>query len=343
MRGLQRLGLVLGGVLLAVGLGELGLRLLLPDLPSLAALHEGEWGDREDVRRWTDPPTDPATCGEAQTHRPQRLRTTVHGQGEPRTLWVVGDSLVHSWGVDWPASWPAVAADAVAVQHGRRLSLSRLGASGFGYCRNAAALNHLLDLQTPDAVVFQLFADDLERRSVVLVGDAVAAVPRHPLTRHSYLANRLWLSWTTRLGSAQPERDADAVGLARFMRVMSALGARLDDRDIPWLVVLVPPAGVERCGEGAEAWSDCDWLRGDLDRMAEELRSTAIPTLDLRTLWREEAPGTLPDEEQAWTERGRLPVHPAAAGHAAIGQRVAETLASALSEAWPDSPAKEPG
>mgnify|MGYP000096950205 CR=1 FL=1 len=331
---LHRLGLSLAGGVAALVVGELGLRLSSPALPSLAPLLDRDWGDQEEVRRWTAPPTDPATCGDPRTHQPRPLRTTSHGEGADKALWVVGDSLVHSWGVDWAASWPAVVADSLSSSQQVRVQLSRLGASGFGYCRNAAALHHLLDLKPPSAVVFQVFADDLERRTVVQVGDEVAAVPTHPLTRHSFLANRLWLSWATRLGSARPERDADSAGLARFRGVLGGLDARLEELGIPWMVALVPPAGVERCHSSTEAWSDCDWLLSDLDRMAAELDGMGLPWLDLRDLWREQPPGTLPDEEQAWTERGRLPVHPGHAGHAAIGARVAEAMRPVLAASW---------
>jgi lysophospholipase L1-like esterase len=322
---LGRLALVAAGVCLAIGLGELGLRLSSPTLPSLAGLEGLDPRDRSEVQRWTDPVPQPADCRAAPgtrrvAHRPKRDR---YGEGPRERLWVVGDSVVQGWGVAPGAAWPQLLAQQRAATLGRQVDLLRLGSPGLGHCGWIADLHHALDGATPDRVVMQLFGDDLERRELVLVNGQVVAWPRHALAQRSFLANRLWFAWASRRAGATPERDTDAAGQARFRRALRGITARLDTAGVPWQLVLVPPAGIERCTEAA-AWSDCDWLRADMALIAELLDAEGIPYVDLRSLWAELDPGTLPDEEHAWTERGRLPVHPGPPGHAAIAERLAE-------------------
>lgn len=321
---LGRLALVAAGVCLAIGLGELGLRLSSPTLPSLAGLEGLDPRDRSEVQRWTDPVPQPADCRAAPgtrrvAHRPKRDR---FGEGPRERLWVVGDSVVQGWGVAPGAAWPQLLAQQRAATLGRQVDLLRLGSPGLGHCGWIADLHHALDGATPDRVVMQLFGDDLERRELVLVNGQVVAWPRHALAQRSFLANRLWFAWASRRAGATPERDTDAAGQARFRRALRGITARLDTAGVPWQLALVPPAGIERCTEAA-AWSDCDWLRADMALMADLLDEEGIPYVDLRGLWAELDPGTLPDEEHAWTERGRLPVHPGPPGHAAIAERLA--------------------
>jgi len=330
-----RISLIAMSTAMALLIAEAALRGVYSRVPSLAGVPHSDHAEYKDVRRWTEPPPTLKECGLASTHQPRPLRTTRHGEGRLQRLWVVGDSLVHSWGVDWSASWPAGVADQLAIDIKSQVLLSRIGGSGNGYCRNVAALNHLLDRKQPDVMVFQIFADDLERRTAVMVGDKVVAVPTHPLSRHSYLANLLWFSWRTRLGGALPDRDADAAGMARFRRVLKDLDQRLDTLGVPWIAVLIAPAGLPRCDASQGSWSDCEWLRGDLDRMAHQLEQLSIDWLDLREQWSTHSPGTLPDEEKAWRERGRLPVHPSAAGHQVISAAVSAALSERVQSQVP--------
>ncbi len=325
---LARALLVLGGAAVALGLGELGLRLVHRRLPSLAAVDALDPRDRGEVQRWTEPVPQPADCHappgtHRPAHRPKRARL---GTGPRRRVWAVGDSLVQGWGVAPGMSWPEQAAARMAETEGVMVELLRLGSPGLGHCGWVADLHHALDTAPegtgPDRVWMQLFADDLERRDMVLVNDRVVALPAHPLARRSYLLNRLWFAWKAHQGGAVPDRATDAAGQAAFRRVMRALVDRLDEQGIPATLLLVPPAGIARCAARERPWGDCDWLAADQDLMARLLTAEGIPFVDLRGRWHETDPGTLPDEEQAWTARGRLPVHPGPAGHAAIATAV---------------------
>lgn len=332
---LAHLGLILGGITAALGLGELGVRATHDSLPSLAALEGVDAREHDEVRRWTDPPGDPSTCGEANPRAGVRPRVDRLGESITRDLWVVGDSLVHGWGVGPTASWPYPVAQAVGERTGRGVRLTRLGGPGLGYCGLASSLNAALDRSTPDLVVWQVFADDLERRSLVMVGDEVAARPSHPLFWQSWLANRLWFAWVPRHGSAQPTRDADGAGLARFARVMGGVADRLASADVPLVVALVAPAGIERCRAGAAAWSDCDWLLADEAALGESLAEVGVPVVDLTDLWAEVDPETLPDEEAAWLDRGRLPVHPGVGGHRALAEAITPAVLERVGPGWP--------
>ena len=319
-----RTALVLGGAVLALGVGELAMRMAHSRLPSTAGLDGLDPRDHGEFQRWTDPVPAPDDCWAPKgTHRPaHRPKREQHGTGPSRALWVVGDSLVQGWGVAQGAAWPQLLAEGLAVPP-LSISLTRLGSPGLGYCGWLADLHHALDSATPDLVVMQLFADDLERRDMVLVHGRVVAMPQAPVLRASWLLNRLWFAWATHRGGALPERDSDAVGQERFASAISAMVHRLDDNGVPWAIVLVPPAGMERCASQPEVWGDCDWLAADQDLMADLLNTANLPFVDLRALWSTVDPGTLPDEEHAWTERGRLPVHPGPAGHRAIATEVA--------------------
>ena len=330
--------LVLTGTAMALVVGELGLRLIHPTLPSLAALDgvgPREWGD---VQRWTSPPTELATCGAAEAPVRYPPRTEQHGEGPRRSLWVVGDSIVHGFGVGPTDAWPQRLAATLAADLGTGIALTRLGGPGLGYCGWASSLNKHLAHGLPDAAVVQVFADDLERRDLVLVRGSVAAIPRHPLLQRSWLANRLWLARVAHLGSARPTRDADAAGRARFRSVVSGTLAPLAEAGVPVLLVLVPPAGQGRCTRASAGFSDCDWLLSDQELLATELTTLDHPWLDLRSVWADAPPDTLPDEEAAWTARGRLPVHPGPQGHETLAQVVHERLLPMLTESWSPQP-----
>jgi len=326
-----RLLLVVGGVAAALLAGEVVVRVQSPSLPSLAPLDGVDprvWGD---VQRWTDPATDLDHCGHPDAPVRFPPRTEHHGEGLGKQLWVVGDSIVHGFGVGPTDAWPQRMAADLSSHLAAPIQLTRLGGPGLGYCGWTSSLRKHRARLTPDAVVLQVFADDLERRDLVLVDGRVAAIPRHPVLRSSWLVNRLWLAWVSRLGSARPARDADHAGLAQFRSVVGSTLDQLQADGIPTLIVLVPPAGLPRCTDAETGFSDCDWLRTDQDLLATTLDTLGHPWLDLRTAWDNTPPDTLPDEERAWTERGRLPVHPGPEGHKRLAEAVLPALTALVS------------
>lgn len=340
---LARSLLVFVGVAVGLLLGELALRLTSPDLPSLAVLGSVDRHDREEFQRWSDPPdriSDDCTVGDRPGPRKavsvQKIDATEREGPRPAALdlWVAGDSVVQGWGVHPSESYPAQLAHALSATRDRPVRLRRLGTHGVGYCGWLANLDlYLSGEKDPDAVVLQLFADDLELRNVVLIQGRPVAQPGRaepawlrPFVVHSYLANRLWLAHLTHLAPPTPRRHGDR---ATFLRALSQATTRLDARDIPWVLALVPPAGIGRCTQASEPWSDCAWLQSDLDLMADWLGGS-LPFLDLRDLWTGMEPSTLEIEETAWRARGRLPVHPGREGHAELARRIWPALEAAL-------------
>lgn len=354
--GVARLALALGGVALALGLGEGALRLLHPTLPSLEALEGLDRREVGEFLEWSDPALREAGCvpeqGRYRLHYRQRSATYAPPGHPPSAealdLWVAGDSLVAGWGVGQEQGWPHGLARALASARGARVRLTTVGGGGLGYCEVLADTHHLLARgRPPDALVVQLFADDLEQRNILLLRGRVAARPdavRGPLgwlVGRSWLANRVWFAWVSRLGGAEPARSRDDAGAERFRRALTLLAERAETEGFTLLFALVPPAGVGRCG-GPEPWSDCDWLRSDLDWMAGELASGGLDWVDLRQLWQARDPQTLPDEEAAWEARRRLPVHPGVGGHAALAEAVLPDLMGALGPDPSPAPAAPP-
>lgn len=325
------------GLLLALLPLELLLRWSNPSLPSLAALDGVDPREVGEFMRWTTLQDRPPDCRAAPgAHRLRyRTRSATYGAAdgsEPALrLWVVGDSLVAGWGLPPGTAWPHGLGRGLAAAAGQAVDLTLVGGAGLGHCDLLLDANLLLDSGRPDALVFQLFADDLEYRTMVQVRGRVAARPDAVggpggwLAQRSWLANRLWFHWVSRGGGATGARDLDAGGRQRFLAALRGIDARAGQAGATTLFVLVPPAGVARCGDDA-AWSDCDWLLSDLAWMAEALAESGLRWLDLRDIWTRHDPATLADEEQAWTERRHLPVHPGVAGHDALAAAVLPAL-----------------
>ncbi len=317
------------GVLLSFGLAEAGLRAFEPGVPSLAAWFALDERDRSEVQSWTDPTPEPADCRDAADlgHWSAPPRRSHHGPGKAsQTLWVAGDSLVHGWGVAQGASWPEQLADQLVAADGRSRKLSRLGGPGLGFCGWVRDVHRALDAGRADLVLLQVFADDLEHRRLVRVRGHLLARPDHPLLWHSFLANRLWFAWLQWAGDADGLRHRDRRTDLRFRRVLRVLVDRLDGLQVPWHLLLVAPAGFSRCAAPHDSWGDCDWLSADLKRMADLLADEDIPFFDLRGIEGSPDFDTLPDEEQAWTDVGRLPIHPGPRGHRRIANEVALAL-----------------
>ena len=319
----------MAGVGLALGLAEAGLRATAAGLPSLAAWYLLDERDRSEVQSWTDPTPEPADCRDDSDlgHWSAPPRRSTHGSGKAsRTLWVAGDSLVHGWGVSSGVSWPEQLADHLVAHDGKTRRLTRWGGPGLGYCGWARDVHRALDNGRADLVLLQVFADDLEHRRLVRVRGHLLARPDHPLLWHSFLANRLWFAWLQWAGDADGLRHRDRATDHRFRRVLRALVDRLDEKAVPWRLLLVAPAGFSRCAAPHDSWGDCDWLSADLARMARLLTDEDLPYTDLRGIEATPDFDTLPDEEQAWTDVGRLPIHPGPRGHAAIARAVAQGL-----------------
>jgi lysophospholipase L1-like esterase len=336
-RWLARVGLVIVGLALVLVPLELGLRWNSPSLPSLAALDGVDPREVGEFMRWTSLGDRPPDCRAAPGEHRLRYRTRSASYGANSgndgslRLWVVGDSLVAGWGLPPGTAWPHGLAQGLAVAEGRTVDLTLVGGAGLGHCDLLLDTNLLFDRGQPDAVVFQLFADDLEYRSMVQVRGRIAARPDAVggaggwLAQRSWLANRLWFSWVNGVGGASAARDLDAGGLERFLSALRALDTRAESAGATLMFVLVPPAGVARCGDDS-AWSDCDWLLSDLRWMASALEQSGVTWLDLRDIWAHNDPATLADEEQGWTERRHLPVHPGVAGHNALAAAVLPAL-----------------
>lgn len=333
------MALVLAGLLVGLGLGELAMRLLHPrTLPSLEALDGADTREVGEFMRWNDASLRAAGCRPtepAKLHYRQR-NATYAPAGKPPSpaalkLWVAGDSLVAGWGVGPNQAWPHVLAQQAANALDERVMLTLAGGGGLGYCEILSDLHVLLDRSRPDVVVVQIFADDLEQRALLALNSGVAARPDAApgplawLARRSWLANRVWFAWVTRLSGAAPLRAADASSQRQFLRALDGIEARLTEAGAKTLFALVPPAGIQRC-EGAPAWSDCDWLSQDMSWMATALEASEHRWVDLRSIWETHDPETLRDEEAAWRERGRLPVHPGEGGHAALAEAVLPAL-----------------
>ncbi len=351
---LKRLALAAASVAVTFAICEVGLRLSSPALPSLAALEGVDMRDLGDFRRWTEPRVryddqcemlDPS----ALKRLPQRvMRVPLEGWSEGQTtiskgsmeplpaelprLWVAGDSVAQGWGVEPTQTYAFGLAGRWAELQQQDVVLRHLGAPGMSYCGWLGEVHRTLDTSAPrpDQVVLQVFADDLEERGVILVRGQLVADPDHaepaplrPLLWHSYLANRLWFAQVGRHGSQTPERQGEA---ARFLSALQGVTERLDGEAVPWTVALVAPAGIERCAESTDAWSDCTWLSQDLERMAAWMDEVGQPYVDLRPVALLKAMDTLPDEEIAWVERGRLPVHPGKRGHALIARYLSKAL-----------------
>ena len=350
-----RLALAAAGLAVALGGAEIALRLSHPTLPSLEALAHSEPREVGDFMRWSDPQQREAGCQPAKdTHRlhyrPRYAKYEPSPAAATRSalrLWVAGDSVVAGWGVGPEQGWPHALARGLANRRSAAVNLTLVGGGGLGYCDVLLDLHRILERSRPDVVLVQLFADDLEQRALLQLKEGVVARPDAVpgafawMARRSWLANRVWFAWVTRLGGAQPVRGLDARAQRQFQLALRLIAERLAGIDARLLFVLVPPAGVERCGQQGAAWSDCDWLTHDMNWMATELERSKQPWVDLRQLWARSDPQTLREEEEAWTARGRLPVHPGVLGHKALAEAVLPQLAALLEP--PATPPADPG
>lgn len=338
-----RLGLAAAAAAGTLLLLEAGLRLAYAELPSLAplagvesapagSLAEDEVG-RETCRQ---PP------GGEILHSSWSLE--IPGQGEALHLWAAGDSITMGAGVRQEQTYAADLARRLAESTGRPVHLLDVGIQGAAYCNTVQDLHLYLDRacpgeDCPDALVLQLFADDLEQRTMYEVQGQVIAFPwrepnplLRPVVSRSYLANLVWSQLRARRGSATPDRGILEADQRRFRGSLRALADRLDALDVAWVITLVPPAGLPWCDDAdfAARVTDCAWMAQDMDLMAVMLVQEGLPWVDLRSTWHGLPDVTLDEERQELARRGRLPVHPSAAGHAHLGEALWPALQQAL-------------
>ncbi len=351
-RRLRRLALLAAGLVAGLAGLELACRARWDALPSVAALLEAS---PREVRYFQEGPgNEPPRCHDPPgfATRPVAWDLTLPGAEPPLEFWAAGDSVVLGWGVAREDAFAWRLARRVAEATGRAVHLVNMGLNGMGYCASLRELHGHLDRRAPDIVLFELFADDLASRAMVLVKGQVVRFPAQEpnpalrwLVSRSYLANWVWVTVRARRADG-PTRFVDGEGQRHFVEAIRELADRLEATGSRLVLALVPPAGLPWCdpehprhGELPErALGECAWLRSDMDLMAALLQDAGIPFVDLRDLWRREPSGTLPEEVEELRLRARLPIHPDARGHASL----AEALWPAVARAF-EVPLAEPG
>jgi hypothetical protein len=200
------------------------------------------------------------------------------------------------------------------------------------------ALHHELDASSPDAVVLQVFADDLEQRAMIVLDGAPVVFPQssgsqwvRAVVSHSYTANWAWSRYRARRNPG-PARFISEAGRAGFQSAMETLRKRLETQDTALIVFLLPLSGAKSCDMPGPQEQICRWYAEDLNRMKALLIQAGLPPLHLDTLWSNPSAHALPQEiRRAETEPAYVPIHPSAAGHTHLAQALAPAVAAALS------------
>ena len=341
-----RLIVVVLALLLAISLGELVLRVIYPTLPSLAALLDSSFKLKK--FNWDGHPgaqvaqaSDLQCVPASYLHNPNQKPSVIVGKGpgEPHNLWVTGDSVAKGFGV--------AQKDGVAERLGRRLSdhlgarvqVRNLAINGAGFC---LYMSHLLSRMeegpAPDALVLLLFADDLEHRAMMAVGDSVVAFPDRiqsptgrALVENSYLANLTWMVSLMANQDKVPQRFIGTRGRKIFVGTMKLLVQQVQLARIPLITALVAPTGLHLCPENPPPASRCRWLGQDMALMAALLTEAGVPFLDLRELWKGKDEGLiLADELERMRNSPEIAVHPSAAGHKLLAEKIWASLVQAF-------------
>ena len=280
---------------------------------------------------------EPVGCVEVDTGQPPPLAwrwMTGEGTDEPLTMLIVGDSVAAGRGLEPSDTWAGVLAQRLAEANRRPVDVHNAAVNASGYCGAFRTIHHYAAHHDFDRVVVGLFADDLEQRAVVVEDGAIYANPDNVpgvvgfLASHSHVFNALWLHvLRTALTHGGREMPSQFLGSGRsvpksVLDNFSESISRVVDYEPLFLVN--SPAGMGFCSSSS-APSDCDWLRADMAHLARVLDESGEVWVDNRTLFDEETTRTTLPEERDWLERrGRLPVHPNAAGHRMIAQTVPE-------------------
>jgi len=261
------------------------------------------------------------------------------GPGEARSLWVTGDSVAKGFGV--------AEKDGVAARLGRHLSghlgakvqVRNLAINGAGFCLYMShLLTRLEEGPAPDALVLLLFADDLEHRAMMAVGDGVVAFPDRiespagrALAENSYLANLTWMVSLMANQGKVPQRFIGSRGRKIFVGTMKLLVQQVQMARIPLVTALVAPTGLHLCPKDPPPASRCRWLDKDMTLMAALLTEAGVPFLDLRELWKgKNNKLILADELERMRQSPEIAVHPSSEGHELLAKKIWATLVQAF-------------
>ena len=318
------------GVALTVAAVEGGLRLHSPVLPSL----RGGVGPFVPAERPAVVALEPDVVGcvelDANGDAPKAWVRRFGAGDEPgHRILFAGDSVTLGQGVRPSETYAGLIGAAYANAYGVPVEVVNAGVNAAGYCGVIRAVHHHQAKAEFQKTVVTLFADDLEQRAVLLEGDRVRANPRAidglvaAVASRSHLFNWVWhaavskaVEHQTRVGGAPPAHimlPGRSVPKQTLDNLHDSIKG-LSHVNPVWL--LVPPAGLSLCPTPADPTSECGWMAADMDRIAEVLDAAQADWVDLRTI---HEPSHVLDAERAWWNRdGRLPVHPNAAGHAAL-------------------------
>ena len=333
------------GIVLALGAAEAVLRGVYDDLPSVAPLARAEKYFGHDAPPIATSPAGSLDCRDppgntagGSGHVAPPTREHAIGDGEPtRLVLVAGDSVAWGYGVAPEEAWGSQLGAALFQALGSPLTVGVVGVPGGGYCEVLRALHHELDATDPDAVVLQVFADDLEQRAMILLDGAPVVFPASAgspwvrvLVAYSYAANWAWSQFVARRNPG-PTRFISEAGLSGFRTSMTSLRNRLEAQDTPLVVFLLPPAGEEACNRPGPQEQICRWYAEDLDRMEALLEGAGIPPVRLDTVWSNPSTQALPQElRRAETVPAYVPIHPSAAGHIHLAGVLAPHVTEAL-------------
>jgi hypothetical protein len=328
---------------------EAALRSHFPGLPSLSALAEAERFEGVGHPIVIPDGADPDAClpgpstDQSAELRFAWKRRLGDAAGEALRLYVVGDSQVFAPAVEPEASFAFGIAASLEQASSRAVELIDLGFQAAGFCDYLQELHlHLDRAPTPDVVVVDLFADDLEQRALVLVeGDVVidpglVRVPAITLVlRNSWLVNWSWWQIVRYAVSREsdgktraPKRWVDPAAQENFKRAWRTLVDRSEREGFALVIALTAPAGASLCPDVPSPESECGWMTADAALMARLLSEASVPFTDLRSLAEEPVLSVLPSELAAYRQTGALPVHLNEAGHARLAERLGRVVLS---------------
>jgi len=328
------------GLLVAEGI----LRLVYPQLPSLAALEESDLVMHEFRPSDSWPETSQEAwrffCGEDSFlawNGPGEVRYGAD-EGEALRVWFAGDSVTAGVGVHSSESFPALLGGRLAEATGRPILMRNLGIPGAGFCPVLMQLyEHIRVYGYPDLVVIGFFADDLEDRRMVNAGGRLVAFPaRVPnavlrtLVSHSYLVNLAWYAGISR-GDDHGSPFLGEENALRFSQAVPMMVNQLALNDTAVVVAVLAPTGLHFCQPAQNEDSRCSALGPAMDRIAALLGQAEIPFVDLRELWIGKKLMVVPHERNV--RRGETGVHPDSAGH----HEISEAMWPAIEQALPQN------
>lgn len=328
--------LVCAGLVAALVLLEISLRLVYSRLPSLAALEDSDY---ELLRRDAAGADRLAGPLESMLCRGDAVRRIAPGkQAKPAPgsfkLVVAGDSVVAGHGLEYEDGVAELLQKRLQKRIRRPTRLTKLGLPGGGICHVVSAGRRALE-RGADALVAVLFADDLENHQVLETRGEVVAFPGNiagPRTRflasHSYLANMVWLASLTRRQRPTAHTNSDESKL--FVELVGDLVARARMKKTPLVLVLLAPTGLPHCPTPEPPGSRCTWMRKDMDLMASLLTAHGHVFVDLRTIWDGLPPRYPVREGSAFLRGGGMAIHPDGKGHQMVADAILPALIRAL-------------